>query len=537
MKTQSTTKGFAILSAAGMAVKMLSLLYVPFLQIIIGGEGYGVYASTYAVFAFVYIITNSGLSSAISKIVSELIALENYKDAVKAFKMARFLMIMIGTFMAVLLVLLARPLANVTNYPKAYLAIMSLAPAIVLTSVASAYRGYFQGRGNMKPTAVSQILEQIANLIFSLIFAALLMKYGVEAGCAGATVGTTIGALVSVIYLIRFYSRNKVFKVSKTYSKEKIIRYSNKELFRKVIYYATPLTVAWGAQNAGNLIDAGNTKGRLLAAGFSDEEGSTRFGYLGTNQVLIGVPITLVSALCTAVLPSISKAAALDNKEDVHSGVEYAFKACFFIALPSAVGLAVLSQPIFNLLFSKNLAAAYLMKYYAFIMILMAIVQIQTTILQSIGKLYISTFYIIIGIFAKIFINYILIAIPSINILGAVVGSLVGFLIPLFLNNYFIKKSLGIKYNLIKLGVKPFIASVFMGLVVYLVNFDFNYMFSFLGSGYKTRAISTFVSIGTGGLVYLYALILVGGITKKDLNSLPNKILKMIPKKLLDRVR
>lgn len=537
MKTQSTTKGFAMLSAAGLIVKILSLLYVPFLLSLIGEDGYGVYYATYNVFAFVYILTNSGLSSAISKMVSELVALKNYKDAVKSFKMARFMMLMIGTVMAVLMIILAEGLANITNYPKAYLAIASLAPAALLTSIASAYRGYFQGRGNMKPTAVSQILEQIANIIFSLLFAALWRKYGVEAACAGATVGTTVGALVSVLYLIKFYKENKTSNVPKDYNGAGVMRHSNKALFKRILSYSVPLTVSQGSQNAGNLIDASNTKGRLLSAGFSDTEGNIKYGYLGKYQTLINVPITIISALCSSVLPLISGAAALNDRKEVKRGIDYAFKTTFLIAVPSAVGLAVLSTPIFNTIYPTYSSGAYLLKYGAVVLVLMAVVQIQATILQSVGKLYLSTLYIIMGIVLKIAINFILVAKPNINILGAVYGSMAGFLVPLLLNNRIIKRTLKIRYSLIMLAAKPFIASAFMGVTAFLVQFDLEYVMSFVFKGYMIRVVPTAAAIAAGGFTYLYALILIGGITKKEIDVLPERLKKLIPKALLKRIR
>jgi stage V sporulation protein B len=537
MKTQSTTKGFAILSAAGMIVKLISLLYVPMLLFIIGEEGYGVYYVAYSIFAFVYVITNTGLTSAISKLVSELAALKNYKDAVKAFKVARLMLIAIGAIMSLSMLLMAKPLAGVMNNPKAYLAIAALAPAVLFTSVASAYRGYFQGRGNMTATAVSQILEQVMNIIFSLLFAALWSKNGIEAACAGGTVGTTVGALVSAAYLLRYYEKNKTFKVPKEHLQGEIIRLQNKQLVRKLINYAIPLTINWGLQNAGNVIDNKVTKGRLLVSGFGDAEANVNIGYLAKYQTLIGVPITIISALCAAVLPVISGAAALDDRKEIKRGIDYAFKTCFLIAMPAAVGLAVLSRPIYESIFFGKSSGNVLIKYAAVVLIFMAVVQIQSTILQSIGKLYISTLYIVIGIAAKIIINYMLIGRPNINILGAVYGSMAGFLIPLLLNNFVIKRSLKIRYNLISLSIKPLIAAAFMGVVAYLVQFDIEYVLGFIYKGYFTGLLSTIIAIGAGGFTYIYALILIGGITKKEMDIIPARLRRFIPKTLLSRVR
>ena len=53
MKEQSTFKGFAILSAATMAVKILSLIYNPFLiQILAGDRPFAIYSATYQIYVF-----------------------------------------------------------------------------------------------------------------------------------------------------------------------------------------------------------------------------------------------------------------------------------------------------------------------------------------------------------------------------------------------------------------------------------------------------------------------------------------------------
>jgi stage V sporulation protein B len=143
----------------------------------------------------------------------------------------------------------------------------------------------------------------------------------------------------------------------------------------------------------------------------------------------------------------------------------------------------------------------------------------------------------VIGIAAKIIINYILIGRPNINILGAVYGSMAGFLIPLLLNNFVIKRSLRIKYNLISLSIKPLIAAAFMGVVVYLVQFDVKYILDFVYKGYFVNVLSTVIAIGSGGFTYIYALILIGGITKKELEIIPARLRRFIPKTLLNRVR
>jgi stage V sporulation protein B len=536
LKKQSTTKGFAILSAAGFMVKLLSLLYVPFLKKILGEQGLGVYYSAYSIFVYIYILTNAGIPVAISKMVSELIAVGNYKDAVRTFKMARFLLLILGLIMSLIMIILAVPLSKWAKSDTARLAIMCLAPTILITSVLSAYRGYFQGRGNMAPTAISQVLEQIANTLFSLIFAAYFIKYGIAAGAAGGTVGTAIGALIATIYMIYTYEKNKVFRVPKGYNKLDIKRFTTKRLIKKLLSYAVPMTVCLGLQQSGLIIDLWLVKSRMLEAGIAAKQVDVLWGVLSQYTALIGVPIAIISSLAITILPSISSLMALRDKQAVKNKINYAFRLCFLVAVPSTVGLAVLAKPIVYFI-GYGSDVSRLLMYGSVVIVFMAVVSIQTSILQGLGKLYLVTFYAVLALLGKIIINYIFVAIPSFNVLGAVMASGVSFTILLILNHFTINKVLRVRIKLSSHAIKPIIASGVMAIVAKLMYSNFNFICSFIKEGYFANAIAIMIAISLAILTYFFTLVLIGGITKGDLEVFPRKIVKLIPKAILYRIR
>ena len=537
MKKQSTTKGFAILSAAGIITKIFSLLYIPFLLSIITKTGWGYYYFCYQIYVFIYVITNAGIPVAISKLISELTAVKNYKDAVRSFKLARALLFLVGFVMTVIMLIIAYPFTVLMNSRTAYLGVLALSPAILFTSISSAYRGYFQGRENMTPTAVSQIIEQTINAIATVAFAALLMKYGLSYGIAGGTFGTTLAAMVSALYLTHYYKKNNKFKVPREDINIQVKRYSNKQLFKRILNYGIPITVCVGMNYAGNLVDACNTVKRLMASGkYNRQEAYALYGRLGKFQTLVNVPIAIITALAAAILPAIAGAVALKRKKDVKNKVNYALRLCLLISVPSAVGLAVLSEPVFTLLVYGQ--GAYLMTIGSVIIVLMAIVQIQTSILQGIGKIYTATFYAFVGIVVKITTNYILIAKPDININGAIYGSMLGFFIPMILNQRMIRRTLKVNVSVIGHAIKPIISSAFMG---FIVLFTYKYMdigLIDLTSHYViSNAVSTLLAIFIGIYVYAYVLVFIGGIRKEDLNSLPSKVVRFMPRRMRARVR
>lgn len=535
MKQQSLAKGFAILSAAGIITKILSLLYIPFLIAIIGDEGYGIYGAAYQVYVFIYVLANSGIPVAISKLVSELTALDNHKDAIRSFKIARFMMLILGLVMTILTIAFAHSFSNIIKFSKAALPIMWLAPSIMITAVSSAYRGYFQGRGNMTPTAISQIIEQVINAIFTVIFAALFLKYGgLEWACAGGTIGTLIGALCAAVFLIRYHKKNDRYKIPEIEIGVRVKRFRYKQLVEKVVNYSLPITLCVGMQYAGNLVDLWNTKSRLLVAGLPDVKASAMFGFLLKYQQLLNAPIAITVALATALLPAVSAAVARRNSVEIEQKVNFAFRSCFLIALPSAVGFSVLSLPIFRLLHYGQ--GEYLMKYGSFILILMAIVQIQTSILQGAGKLYTTTFFMVIGIIGKVVTNYFLIVIPEINILGAIIGSMVGFLIPIILNAILMKRTLnaGFKAGII---LKPAFSSIVMGVIVFVFYYSLSFVLSFLSESYIINAILLFLSIIIGGIVYFAVLAYIKGLNKSDLEIIPSRVKRFFPKQILSMIK
>lgn len=535
MKEQSTFKGFAILSAATMAVKFLSLIYNPFLVKILGGDRpFAIYNVTYQIYVFIYVITNTGIPSAISKLVSEYTAVKNYKAAVKTFRMARTIMIIVSIVTSFCMLLTAGILTKAMKYPEAELSVVALCPAIFFTSVASVYRGYFQGKGNMKPTAVSQVIEQILNTIFSLLFAAVLIKKSIVLGCVGATIGTTLGALSSAAYLYITYRNNKYFKVNKIeIEKDTVKKYSNKQILKRIIKFSVPITVCIAVTNAGTLIDTTNTTNRLIAAGFKLIDAQALNGTLGKYTTLINVPITIISALAVTVLPAVSKAVALKDRSLANRKINFGLRLCFMVAIPSAVGLSVLSKPIFELLYPSYLNGYKLLMYGSVVLVFMALVQIQTSILQGLGKLYVVTFYSVLGIAVKLLVNYVCIARPAININGAIIGSIAGFSVPLLLNAKYIKEKLKFKINMRKIIMKPIVSSVFMGIIIYIVYYFLNYIIGFITKGYINNALAVIAAVAAGISAYGFAMLYLRGITSEELNILPARVRRMIPQRLL----
>lgn len=531
----SSNRGFLILSIAGLLTKVISVFYIPLLQRIIGLDGYGIYQNCYEVFLFVYAVTNLGTQPAIAKVVAELTALEKHNDAIRTLKIARTLLALVGAVLTLFLMSCAFPIGRLIGNPAASYGILMLAPSIFVTSILSSYRGYFQGRNSMTAIAVSQVLEQIINILISLTCAFFLVKISVEYGSAGGTIGTSVGALLACLYMVYIYTIRKFEEDSvEAQGSNKMVR--TKHIIKKLFKYGLPITLSAGLQNFGSLVDMVNVNSRLAAAGFNLQQSQVLYGVLGRYKTLLSVPLIVVTALGTTVLPAVSAAMALKDKKEVRRKTTFAYRLTFLITIPAAVGLSVLGREVFELLYGTD-QGFELMVMGSVVLVLMAIVQIQTVILQSMNKLYFVLGTFSIGIVTKIIANYILVGIPEINILGVVAGNFLWFAIPMLLNQRALREALRIKIPLFRNLTKPLVASGLMGIIIYGIKIPIGIIIQITNGGSVLRGITTMLIIAVGGFVYLYSIILFKGIKKNDIDSISPKIFRMLPRFLRVKIK
>ena len=192
-------KGATILAVAGIVAKIFGAIFRIPLTNLIGAEGMSYYGVAYPVYSFFLILATAGLPVAISRMVSKRVALGDYRNAHKSYKVSMRVMIVIGVVSFVVCFLGAEQIATMMGNPGAAMSLQAISPALLIAPIVSAYRGYFQGQQNMYPTAVSEVFEQMARVAVGLFLSFTLVKVSLEHASAGATFGASAGLVMSLI--------------------------------------------------------------------------------------------------------------------------------------------------------------------------------------------------------------------------------------------------------------------------------------------------------------------------------------------------
>ena len=506
----------AILASAGLISRFFGFLYRPPMTNLIGDEGIAIYSAGYYIYTFLLILSSAGLPAAIGKMVSERMALKQYRNAHKVFQVAMAWVASLGAICMVVLMVWSKPIAAFVNSPDSCYTLISLAPTLLIVAVMSVLRGYFQGMNTMVPTAISQVVEAVFNAIFSVYLAWAFVGYGVAFGAAGGTAGTGIGALAGliVVWIAYLWARPDLMRQMRREDAGGH-RESSGQVAKILFNTAMPIIVGTAIFSITNLLDMTMVMSRLLASGaFTQTEASVLYGQLsGKYVVLTTFPVSFSTAMATAAVPSIARSVALRDKKMVRKKINVAFRIAMLISIPCAVGIGVLGDQILQMLFPAYPSGGMLLKVGSISIVFLSMCQIVTGILQGIGKVRYPAINAGVGAVVKFILNYVLIVIPAINVLGAVISTTACYIVASILNTVVLARSTGVVPDLMGGIVKPFIASCMMGVVCIL---------SYKGlmiAGNNTFATAGAILIGMAA--YFFAMVLIRGFRDEDLETMP----------------
>ncbi len=530
-KSMNIVKQGAILAMAGIFARFIGFLYRVPLTAILGDRGNAIYSSGYYIYTLFLIVSSAGLPAAISKMVSERLAKGKNREAHSIFRISLMFAFVTGFFAMLILYFFAIPLEKFGGVSGSRYAIMSLAPTVFIVSIMSCYRGYFQGMKSTMPTAISQVSEQIVNAIFSIVMCYALFKAAftvnlvggnIAGAAAGGTIGTGLGALFGLVTLIVIYNKHKP-EIFRNARRDKSYVTDSSLLLKELVSTAVPIILGAAVFSITNIIDMNMIMKRLMVSGaFTNEQAEVLYGQLtGKYLVITSLPISISTSLATASIPEIAEEIALGNRYNANSKINFTVKLTMIISIPAAIGISVLANQILWCLFPTQRDGGILLMVGGFSVIFLGLTQILGGMLQGISKYYIPVIAAICGAVVKIAINYTLVAIPEINVVGAVIGTIVCYFIASMIDLYYVQKITRVRLDVGGIFFKPLFSAFVMGIVVF-----FSYKIIYMGcniivSDYLSNVVGMLASIAVGGIVYFVCLYNIKGITRDEIVNMP----------------
>lgn len=555
-KQQSFQYGAIILLCSTILVKIIGAIFKMPLSELIGTLGFGYFDSAYQLFTPIYTLAMAGLPIAISRIVAEYMQQARYKDVRKALKVTKRIFLVTGLSGFAIMLLLIYPFVHFTDATgKTIYSLFAIAPSLLICCIMSAYRGYYEGLRNMYPTAASDVIEALGKLILGLSFAYVILKATGEVAyaAAGAMLGIVVGGIASATFLTLRY-KLKGDGITEEELANSPEPQESKKIAKTIIMIAIPVVLASLANTMSSLVDVSMVKWQLtnMMGEFADDirnmysasiadynsglkQGANLlsndelptflYGVRGQAFTLYNLVPTITSVLGVSALPVLTScfSKGKGDKAVIKKSIESTIKFTALISMPAGLGFAFLGSSIMGLLYSSVAAVEIggtMLRIYGLTAVFAGLAIPMISMLQAIGKEKISLRNVAIGAALKVIVNFIFVGIPTINIKGAAIGTLVQYLFIFVANLLSLVKCTGVKPNLWKTVLKPFIAALCCGLSTTVLNLS------------SIGKLGTVVEIGVAAVVYLAVLIILNTFEPDDVISLPKgeKILKIFTK-------
>lgn len=533
IKKQGFMKGVVILMVSQVMIKILGLVYRMYLtnREGFGDKGNAIYGSGFQIYALLLTISSIGVPNAVSKIVSERVAIGDHKGAHKVFRIALLTFGLIGFICSMFLFVGAEAIANKwIQIAEAQMSLESLAPSIFFVSLICVIRGYFNGRECVKVTANSQIIEQVFKALLAIIIVEMLaIGSGLNTGimAAGANLATTFASILCFAYLYMYYA-----SVKKEIAREvkSTVNYKYKgirKIIKEILSVSVPMSLTPVLATINKNIDS-ITVVRGLKNFLSESAAKAQYGILtGKVDTLVTLPMSFNIAFTTALVPAVSSARATGNIETAKKRIQFSILISILIGLPCTIGMIIFARPILQLLFPNQLSGEFILQVSATSILFIVLEQTISGVLQGIGKSLVPAMSLTIGVVVKFILNTILIpASPEIFVLGGTAGAafsttichMIAFSIDLYIMNKYIKLEISKKDYILK----PIIATIMMAICSIFVYNSLICMIS--------QKLSTIIAILIAIVLYIILIFLLKIFSKENIFMIPygQKIYKML---------
>ncbi|QPC47020.1 stage V sporulation protein B [Mangrovibacillus cuniculi] len=420
-------KGALILMAAGFITRILGFVNRIVIARMIGEEGVGLFMMTFPTLMLIITITQMGLPVAISKLVAEATAVGDHSKVKRILVVSLSITLTLSLIFTPLLIVFAPMLSEyLFTDPRTIYPLLAMTPIIPIIAISSVIRGYFQGKQQMRPAAISQLLEQVVRIGLIATFVGTMVPYGIEYAAAGAMVASVIGELCSLIYMFYAFKRKKKIRIRHQFLGQLV---KGKGEMKELFSVSLPTT---GSQMIGRLawfFEPIVVTKSLLIAGVTAGVATSQYGVLtGYALPLLFLPSFITVSLSTSLVPAISEAYAKKHFKTMEHRLQEALRFCLVTGGLSVVLLYVFADPLMELMYGSTKGADFIKLLAPFFLFFYYQGPLQA-VLQALDLAKAALINSTIGAGVKLIVIFALASRPEFGIYGAGLGIVVGIIL------------------------------------------------------------------------------------------------------------
>ena len=510
-------KGAMVLTMAALVTKILSAVYrVPF-QNIVGDIGFYIYQQVYPFYGIAIALSTYGFPVIISKLVAEKLE-EDDEEGAKNVAVTSFLFLcLVGLAWFLLVYFGSGVIARWMGDPKLKPLLQMISLSFLLLAPLSVIRGYYQGKEDMVPTAVSQVTEQTIRVATILLFSTILVSQGYSLYVTGngALFGSITGGLGGLLVLLTFLTARKEKLFSRKYFS---LPDGYVQIWSRLLKNGTAICVSAMLLVLLQFVDSLNVYSLLLSSGMEAESAKTWKGIYDRGQPFVQLGTVVATSISLTIVTLVTNAFLKRREALVREYSQLALKISITIGFAASLGIINIMVPTNTMLF-ENALGSTVIAVFCLSIFFSCLILTFAGIFQGIGKIYFPAFCIITGILVKYLGNAWLI--PIMGIMGASVSTVGSLSITAIMMVIYLRKWFPIRFLTLSFYKTLLMSGVAMtiGLQGLLQIYD-----TLLDKGIPDRPLSVLFSLGgagIGAIIFLVVFLRGNVLSREDIRFLP----------------
>lgn len=284
--------GIIILMFSQVIVKILGMVYSLYLtnKQGFGDSGNAIYTSSYQIYAIFLTISSIGIPNAVSKLVAENLSIGDVKGAKRVFRVSIAIFSFVGFLCSLVLYISSNFIAeNLLEIEAASDILKILAPSIFFVSISAVIRGYFNGKQNIRISAMSLTFEQVMKTsltIFIVEFVSRKTNFNTEIMAKSAMIAASVATIFSFGYIFFKYILTERKNKSDLYLNVLNLKKSAWKIFKEILVIAIPLSIASFVVILGNNIDSISII-KILKNKLGEDLAQEKYGILSSKVELL----------------------------------------------------------------------------------------------------------------------------------------------------------------------------------------------------------------------------------------------------------
>ncbi len=327
MKRRRFIQNALVLTGATLLLRFGSTFFMVYLSNRIGPEGIGLYQLVSSVYALAITLSTSGISLAVTRIVSEQSALGNAAAARSAFRRGLGLSLGLGLLAGGLLLWGSDWLGRVIlGDGRTVLSLRILSAGLPFLSTASVMRGYFLGLKRPLKSVSGDFAELLATAALTIPLLALLLPRGLEYACCALVLGSVGAEAVSCLYSAALCFTERLTPQGQRGS----------GMNRRIFAIAAPIALSNYFRSLLSTLENVLVPPSLKRFGADNGQALSQYGTIkGMVMPVLMLPAAIMSAFASLLVPEVAGARALQDQRRIDFIVEKCFKATLLFAFPA----------------------------------------------------------------------------------------------------------------------------------------------------------------------------------------------------------